>query len=342
MPNILNLTGDMSPGPHLEMDSKEMYNFILFALRVFVRAIASPSRPIVILFDDIQWADEESLSIIKRLITDTEIPAHSVLFAVCYREEEVQTNHSLMEVMGQISLSGIPMWNIFTEALTKENVNELISEALHLFPRLTAPLAKEVFNKTQGNAMFVHQLLQSLCDDSLLKYSASERRWCWDIGSIRSMSVPDSAVGLLLDRMKSYDATSQWVLQIAALIGYRFDASTMQVFGAGGSQGSGSSILLSIDSLIEDGMLCLDGAKLRFAHDQVWAAAASLTPVDCESMHLFIGRQLLKGASSHSRESVDIHLYEIVDQMNRGVELIQDGDEKLTLAELNSRAGKCQ
>ena len=185
--------------------------------------------------------------------------------------------------------------------------------------------------------MFVRQFLQSLFDESLLKYSASERRWYWDIESIRSMNVPDSAVKLLLDRMKSYDATSQRVLQIAALIGNRFYASTMQVFGYGDIQGEGSSILSAIDSLVEDG---LDGSKFRFVHDQIWAAASSLTPVDRESMHLHIGRQLLKGASSHSRESVDIHLSEIVDQMNRGVELIEDGAEKLTLAELNCRAGR--
>ena len=340
MPNLSNFTGDMSPGLHLEMNSKEMYNFIHFALQVFVRTIASPSRPIVIFFDDIQWADEESLGIIKRWITDTDIPAHSILFVICYRDENVQTDHSLAEVLGEISLSGTPMWNIFTKALKRENVNELISETLHLFPHLTAPLAREIFNKTQGNAMFVRQFLQSLFDESLLKYSASERRWYWDIESIRSMNVPDSAVELLLDRMKSYDATSQRVLQIAALIGNRFDASTMQVFGCGDIQGEGSSILSAIDSLVEDGILCLDGYKFRFVHDQIWAAASSLTPVDRESMHLYIGRQLLKGASSHSKESVDIHLSEIVDQMNRGAELIQDRAEKLKLAELNCRAGR--
>ena len=119
------------------------------------------------------------------------------------------------------------------------------------------------------------------------------------------MTVPDSTVELLLDRMKSYDTTSQWVLQTAAFIGNRFDASTMQVFGCGDSQGDGSSILSAIDSLVEDGILCLDGSKFRFVHDQIWAAASSLTSVDRESMHLHIGRQLLKGASSHSRESVD-------------------------------------
>ena len=67
----------------------------------------------------------------------------------------------------------------------------------------------------------------------------------------------------------------------------------------------------------------------------------SLTPLlERESMHLLIGRRLLQAASTGLRENLDFHLHLIVDQMNRGCDLIEGHDEKLRLAELNLQVGQ--
>ena len=228
------------------------------------------------------------------------------------------------------------------ETLDRRSVNELLVDTFRQPPRLTKYLAKEIYNKTQGNPMFIRQLLKSLCDEGLVGYSASERQWHWDIAKIRSRPIVDSAVELVLGRMKLYGAEVMWALKIAALIGIRFEASTMQLFHSGSDGGGdGSSILSPIDFLVEDGIISLDGTMYRFNHDVLWQAAYSLTPMeDIEKTHLFIGQRLLKGASCRSSESVEIHLNTIVDQMNRGAMHLQGREERLRLAELNLQAGK--
>jgi predicted ATPase len=342
VPSLAGLMGDPAPSLSLDLSNKEMFNSILYCLQVFVRAIAmSSSRPTVILFDDMQWADGESLDLIRGFVSDNSISP--ILFVGCYRGEEVQGDHPLLNFLGELSLSGVSTWNVFTESLVKENVNELLADTLHLSPRLTAPLAEEIYRKSRGNALFVRQLLMSLFDEHLLRYSPEARRWKWNLDAIRRKTIPDSAVGLVLERMKEYGARVQALLKVAALLGTRFDAATLKLFYSGGKDGGdGSAILPYIDAIVNDGLFVLDGVAYRFAHDQLWQAAYSLTDEeDRGKVHLFIGRQLLHGLNrSNNAYALEEHLHRIVDQLNRGKAQIIDKAWKLKLAELNLQAGK--
>lgn len=343
MPGLGEVMGDYSPSSvYIDISNQEMYSMILFCLRSFVRAIAAHSHPVAILFDDLQYAAKESLDLIAKLVTDT--GTKSCLFIGCYRNNEIDDTHPLLEVLGVITLSGVPMWNIVLDNLDKESVNELLSDVFHLSPRLTAPLADAIQVKTRGNPLFVRQLLKSLFDEGLLQYSANARRWQYNLERIRSKSIPDTAVGLVLEMMKNYGGDIQYVVQIAALLGMRFDAATLTLFQSGNSgNGDGSAILPFIDALLEDGFVVVEDAassSYRFSHDALWEAALSLTDVsDRAKMHLQIGRQLLHGVTLLNNE-LGPHLFAIVDHLNRGVDLIVDHDERLVLAKLNLQAGE--
>ena len=136
MPNLSALIDDTSSTLPV-IDNKEKYHLLLHGLQAFVRAISAPSHPIAILFDDLQWADAESLAIITKIIKDPE--TKSCLFVGCYRDNEVLTDHPLLEYLGDVAFAGVPMWQIFQESIGKRSVNELLSDTLHLLPRITAP-----------------------------------------------------------------------------------------------------------------------------------------------------------------------------------------------------------
>ena len=339
MPNLSALVGEIS-SPLPSLDSKEKYHLLLSCLQTFIRAISASSHPTVILFDDLQWADTEALDLFTTLVKDVE--TRSCLFVGCYRDNEVLADHPLLEHLGEITLVGMPIWQIFQGSMDKDATNELLSEALHLSPRITAPLASEIHKKTGGNPNFAKQLLQSFCDERLLQYSPSARRWHWDISAIRAKNVPDNAVAFLLERMAHYGPDVQQVLQVAALMGRRFDALALKAFQAGGdARGDGTAILTHIDTIVDDGLVCIDKAELRFAHDSIWEAAISLTPAAQREMaHLMIGRQMLCAVNHGSPEILDVHLQLIVDQMNRGSDLIQSHEERLRLAKLNLQVGQ--
>ena len=319
-----------------DMDNTDTYNMIVHFLRVFVRAISGPTHPVIILLDDLQWADKASLELVKDLIIDAGI--HSMMFIGCYREEEVPNEHPLRECFGEITMAAVPTAIIDLDDLDRENVNELVSDTLHLSPRLTRPLAESLHAKSRGNPMFIRQLMLSFYEEGLLWYSASSRRWEWDIQAIRAKDIPDNAVGLILDMMKSYGPDVQRVLCVASCLGSRFDSLSLEVI-ISSDNGDGSGVSCILHNAVADGLINKEGsAAYRFSHDQIWQAAYALTPLSArEKAHLHIGRLLL---SRISEDQLDSMLIILVDQYNRGSSLIVDHEEKLTLAKLNQKAGE--
>src|SRR5262249_61328987 len=76
----------------------------------------------------------------------------------------------------------------------------------------------------------------------------------------------------------------------------------------------------------------------RFVHDRVQEAAYTLIPEELrDEAHLRIGRLLAAHIPPEKREEA---IFEIVNQLNRGVARITSQDEREQLAELNLIAGK--
>ena len=79
-------------------------------------------------------------------------------------------------------------------------------------------------------------------------------------------------------------------------------------------------------------------APYKFAHDRVQQAAYSLIEEEnLSTRHFQIGKILLENAS---KEDMEEKVFDIVNHLNYGVELITAEKEKLELADLNLRAGR--
>ena len=248
----------------------------------------------------------------------------------------------MAENVGAILMSVVPLATITLRNLDKESVNDLCSDVLHLSPRLTRPLAEALHSKTTGNPMFVRQLMRSLYEEGLLQYSASERRWRWDINGIRTKAVADNAVDLLIAMMRSYGPEVRWLLRVSSCLGFRFHLTAITLLAAASDDlfSSGSEISAHIETVITDGLLSKDGADAcRFSHDQIWLAAYSLTPeTERSKVHLLVGRQLHKQATDDGYD--DAFVFTVTDQLNRGVASVASHAEELEIAELNLKAGE--
>ena len=339
IPTLGNVIGGW-PATNTETEGRETFNLILHCLKKVMNVIAQPSHPAIVLFDDLQWSDATSQEIIRMLVTDE--ASRAAMFIGCYRDNEVDANHPVAENVGAILMSLVPMASISLTNLDKENVNDLCSDVLYLSPRLTRPLAEALHSKTSGNPMFVRQLMRSLCDEGLLQYSASERRWRWDIDAIRSKAVADAAVDLLVAMMRSHSAEIRSLLRVASCLGFRFELTAITLLASASEDlcfGSGAEITTHIETAMGDGLLIKDGADAyRFAHDQIWLAAYSLTPeTERSKLHLLIGRQLHQATCDGY---ADAFLFTVADQLNRAIGAVANHADKLEIAELNLKAGK--
>ncbi|TVQ04428.1 MAG: GAF domain-containing protein [Balneolaceae bacterium] len=339
IPNLELLIGPQPKIPKLGgLESQNRLNYLFSS---FIKAIAAADHPIVLFIDDLQWADSASLSLLNVLMSNKELKH---LMCICaYRDNEVSPAHPFITTVDEMRKKGAVITEIKIGNLDDSDVQQLISDATYLSLKQTASLAKLVYDKTHGNAFFVTQFLKNLAEESLLHFDYKSRKWQWNDAKIRDRNITDNVVELLADKITFLPKETQEILKVAACIGNQFDTETLAACYNPDANSDRTSdernetVLEALQAALAGGFIMPMENRYRFIHDRIQQAVYSLIPNDDTSaVHYQIGSLLLEKVS---KEQLETQLFEIVNQLNQGLKLIDSEAEKEMLAELNLRAG---
>lgn len=323
----------IGPQPELpELGGNETRNRFNYIFKRFANAVSKKEYPVVIFIDDLQWADSSSLNLLDALVSD---PDNShMLFIGAYRDNEVNASHPFAILVNDLKKEGADIYDLKINNLSLEDVTALISDALEKYPDDVTGLAELVLAKTQGNAFFLTQFLRSLYEERLLFFDRSKRSWEFDLELIKEKNITDNVVELMAGRFLKLPASSQNVLKKAACFGNQFDIETLMMI----HEANQEQTTKDLESALAEGLILPKGDQgFKFAHDRIQQAVyGEIDESDKDEIHLKIGEQLLNNISE---DQIHIHLFDIVNQLNRGVRLIDDAQKKEQLCNLNLKAG---
>jgi predicted ATPase len=282
-----------------------------------------------------------------------------------YRDNEVNVAHPLMLTVDEIREAGVRIERIFLSPLDLPNVNQLISDTLKCPSEKTNSLAELVLLKTGGNPFFLQEFLKSLYAEKLISFDftrlsngGSQGKWKWDLEQIKAQGITDNVVELMASKIQKLSASTQRVLQLAAAIGNQFDLQTLAIVyekhqretAADLQEAIAINLILPLSDAYKPIELDLTGhssleinqqpttIEYKFAHDRIQQAAYSLIPPeDKQPLHWKVGQLLLQNTPQQVREQ---KIFDIVNQLNFGIELITVESERDQLAQLNLIAGK--
>jgi class 3 adenylate cyclase/tetratricopeptide (TPR) repeat protein len=180
---------------------------LFWGARKLFEALARPG-PLVVLFEDIHWAEKTFLELIEHLL---ETVADACLLIVC------TTRHELIE--------RLPEWSTSPGAtrieLARLTEDETIAVAEHLLGRagLDERVQSRVIAAAEGNPLFVEQLLSMLIDEGLIRFEDG----CWRASAdIDRAVVPPTIQALLAARLDYLEQSERAVIEPASVIGHVF------------------------------------------------------------------------------------------------------------------------
>jgi predicted ATPase len=190
--------------------------------------------------------------------------------------------------------------------------------------------------------------------------------WQWNIEQIQAVGITDNVVELMISKIEKLDERTQNVLKLAACIGNRFDLEILSVVNAKSLSDTANELwsalqeglILPLSNDYKIPLLWNQEAGLtdnsepslslvpnfpsfipyKFLHDRVQQAAYALIPDDHKKeVHLKVGQLLLKNTQ---QDQLEENIFDIVNHLNIGAELISHQLDRDELAKFNLIAGK--
>lgn len=244
-------------------------------------------RPLVVVLDDLHWADRPTLLLLSYVLRSGR-PA-PLLVVGTYRDTEVGRRTPLAAALADLRRDG-GAERVGLRGLAPAEVGELATAWLG--PDAAAQVAGTVHARTGGNAFFVAEVLRGLADDDA--------------------SVPESvrhAVGARLARL-SPDADD--LLAVAAVLGQVVDASLLAAVAARPT----AEVERLLDELFDARLLLSgDGRALEFPHALVREAVdRDLNPLRRARLHRQAAEALMAAAEERHLPEIAHHLSEAADE----------------------------
>jgi predicted ATPase len=193
-----------------------------------------------------------------------------------------------------------------------------------------------MYTKNRRQSLFLKRFLHFLYEKELIWFERDHNVWKWDLDTIQKLNVTDNIVVFMVEKISMLSTRTQLLLKLAACIGNKFDLEVLSMVDENLAEKTADELW---QALREGLILPLGGhTRLKFAHDRIQQAAYSMIDkIEKKEIHLKIGRILLE---RHGKNEHDENIFQIVDQMNIGFDLILKPSEREELAKLNLSAGK--
>ncbi|MBA3548163.1 MAG: protein kinase, partial [Nannocystis sp.] len=342
VPELRRLLG---PAPDAPADAAEAQNRFHAAFQRIVRLFAARTPPLVLALDDLHCADPAALHLIELILSD---PAGGNLLVIAsYRDAELDDAHPLRLTQDRLRRLGVAVSELELRPLTRDEVTQLVADALGCSNDEAALLASRLDGQAGGNPAMLRHLLLGLRREGQLTFDSQSGRWRWDETS--PMTSAGSAVNVaafLAARLQRLPAGVQRVLAIAALAGRPLDLPLLSAVDRRGPlettadlrEALREGLLVPSDSALhtlqESPATTGSGtarATYQPLHDGITQAAALLLPPDERAeIHLQLGRSLLRQPNLG-----DDDLFALVDHLDRGMSRMTDPAERERLARLH-------
>ncbi len=222
----------------------------------FLAAVAA-RHPLVLLLDDVHWADPASLDLLRFLARS--LGTVGLLIAVAYRADELTRRHPLTAVLPALVREARAI-RLDLRPLDHAAIVTLVCRRYPLMDRDAERLGGYLAARTEGNPFFIEEVLRTLEEGAALTATPDGVR----LGDLAGTGVPPLLRQVIERRLGRLDADTQRLLAVAAVIGQTVPLGLWATIAAVAED----AVLVAIEQGLDAHMLAesSDGSGVRFVH----------------------------------------------------------------------------
>ncbi len=209
--------------PASNVGDTETERYLLFAAVAGVLSMASRARPVIVILEDLAWADKASLQLLRHVVASTEDARITIIGT--YRDTEVTHAHPFVETIGALR-QATPLTRIELTGLDNAEVVSFMEAAAgHVLDADSMRLAGSLHRETDGNPFFVGEVLRHLSETGAV-YQDDTGHWTSRAG-LEYMALPASVREVVRARVVRLGSAAEQSLAVAAVIGQDFDVDLL-------------------------------------------------------------------------------------------------------------------
>ncbi len=239
---------------------------------------AASRGPVLVVLDDLHWADSDSVTVLRMLAG--EVRRLPLLLVATLRPDDMAAGSE--ELRGVLTDLASSTTVVHLGGLTPDATGRLVRELTGRQP--TAALTAAIVDRTRGNPFFVRELMRLLVAEGTIDAAMTGER----------IRMPPLVRDVLLQRVAQFSRTTRAVLDAAAIAGREVSLIALGRF-AGVTQ---EELVRAVDEAEAARLVQVVDGRLRFEHDLVREALVEdLGAVDRRRLHLAAGTRCARPAA---------------------------------------------
>jgi DNA-binding SARP family transcriptional activator len=218
VPALARRLGQLPPPQTGDPDTER---YLLCAAVVGLLEEASRRAPVLLVLEDLHWADKPSLQLFRHLVANTSSVRLFILGT--YRDAELSASHPVNEALAGLHREPAAVSTIDLSGLDDTGVIAFMESAAgHELDEAEVALAHQLYRETDGNPFFVAEILRNLSESGDIFVDTTTGRWTAK-DTEGPLTLPNSVRTVIGTRVSRLGDEALKVLSTASVIGRDFD-----------------------------------------------------------------------------------------------------------------------
>ena len=261
-----------------------------FEAVVHLLSEVSVHRPVLLLLDDLHWAERPTIQLVDHLLRSGLL--RRLCIAAAYRPTPGDQTASFAEALGDL-LRRPGVQRVELAAFDEATIRTFVANAAGTtrLPAALEPVVSVLAGRTAGNAFLLTESWQHLLDTGRIRFVDGE----WSCGPLDELHSPRSVWEATVHRLHRLPPACRPVLELAACVGTTFEITTV---ASAGGQDVGETLDLLAEAQAGGLLVEVEDGRFCFVHTLVRQAIEERLPAgDRRRRHQAIARALLDRSS---------------------------------------------